>query len=69
NGGRLRLLVRDNGHGHDAPGRLGIGLRSMHERARTLNGRLVARGRAGYGWVVYLDIPIRESCSNEDPSR
>ena len=69
NGGRLRLLVRDNGHGHGAPGRPGIGLRSMHERARALDGRLIACRRVGYGWVVYLDIPIRESCSNEDPSR
>ncbi|HAQ86658.1 MAG TPA: sensor histidine kinase, partial [Pseudomonas sp.] len=65
----LRLLVRDNGHGHGAPGRPGIGLRSMHERARALDGRLIACRRVGYGWVVYLDIPIRESCSNEDPSR
>ena len=69
NSGRLRLLVRDNGSGSCASGRPGIGLRSMHERARALDGRLITSGRAGQGWVVYLDIPIRESCSNEDPSR
>ncbi|MCP9337564.1 sensor histidine kinase [Stutzerimonas xanthomarina] len=67
--GRLKLLVRDNGSSSSASGRPGIGLRSMHERARALEGRLIASGRSGQGWVVYLDIPIRESCSNEDPSR
>lgn len=60
-GERLRLLVRNNGDGHGEIRRSGIGLRSMQERARSLGGSLIASGRRGGGWTVYLDIPIKEA--------
>lgn len=69
NGNRLRLLVRDNGAGSKAVGRPGIGLRSMQERARALNGRLITTGRSGHGWVVYLDMSLKETLANEHTSR
>lgn len=53
----LRLLLSDNGQGLP-PTRAGVGLRSMHERARCLNARLRLRHRAGCGWSVFLNLPI-----------
>lgn len=68
-GRRLRLLIRDNGVGHRRAQRPGIGLRSMQERARALEGSLVAaRCRSG-GWLVYLDIPNPEATPNEHSAR
>lgn len=58
-GGRLRLLVRDNGCGQPAQ-HSGVGLRSMYERARCLGGRLRVLNRRGAGWALYLNIPLRE---------
>lgn len=52
----LRLLLSDNGHGQP-PTRAGVGLRSMHERARCLNARLRLRHRAGRGWSLFLNLP------------
>ncbi len=60
-GQRLRLLIRDNGGGHHGARRPGIGLRSMQERARALDGSLIATGGRRNGWIVYLDIPFKES--------
>lgn len=57
----LRLLISDNGAGQPGAQRPGIGLRSMQERARALGGALVASNRRVKGWVVYLDVPSRES--------
>ena len=65
-GRRLKLLIRDNGNGHQGARRPGIGLRSMQERARALEGTLIATHCRSTGWVVYLDIPYKESASNED---
>src|SRR5690606_17691786 len=56
---RLRLLLRDDGHGRPAQ-RRGVGLRSMHERARCLGGQLQLRPRAGRGWTLLLDLPLTE---------
>ncbi|MFC3607385.1 histidine kinase [Stutzerimonas tarimensis] len=56
----LRLLLKDNGHGQP-PGRPGIGLRSMAERASCLGGELRFRQRPGSGWSLYLSLPSLES--------
>ena len=64
-GERLRLLVRDNGCGADEARPLGIGLRSMRERARCLGGHLSLASRAGAGWAIVLDIPL-EALAHED---
>ncbi|MGV8842428.1 MAG: histidine kinase [Pseudomonas sp.] len=60
-GGRLRLLVRDNGCGAQLPQRPGIGLRSIHERARCLGGTLQVRSQPGAGWALSLSIPLLET--------
>lgn len=59
-GGRLRLLVRDNGCGAQLPQRPGIGLRSIGERARSLGGALRLLSRPGAGWALCLSIPLEE---------
>jgi two-component system sensor histidine kinase UhpB len=56
---RLRLLLRDDGHGRPARHR-GVGLRSMHERARCLGGHLQLLPREGRGWTLLLDLPLPE---------
>ncbi len=68
-GRRLRLLIRDNGVGHRRARRPGIGLRSMRERARALEGSLVAAHCKSGGWIVYLDIPYPEATPNEHTAR
>jgi two-component system sensor histidine kinase UhpB len=60
-GGRLCLLVADDGEGAAQPPRPGIGLRSMLERARCLGGELRLRTRPGCGWLLRLSIPLDEA--------
>lgn len=57
-GGRLHLLVRDNGCGAQLPQRAGIGLRSISERARSLGGVVHWRSRPGRGWLLRLRVPL-----------
>lgn len=59
NSQRLRLLLRDNGHGRMAR-RRGLGLHSMQERARSLGARLQLLPREGRGWALLLDLPLTE---------
>ena len=60
-GGRLRLLVRDNGRGAQQPPRPGVGLYSMQERARSLGGELRVFSRPGAGWALALNMPLEVS--------
>lgn len=65
--GTARLEVADDGAGfdagatasgqRDAPG--GYGLRSMHERAELVGGRLRIRSRPGAGTTVTVTVPLR----------
>lgn len=56
--GGIRLIVRDNGDGFDPDvGQPGLGLASMRERARLLNGTLTVASRLGRGTVVQVDLP------------
>ncbi|MDO7896983.1 HAMP domain-containing sensor histidine kinase [Pseudomonas citrulli] len=57
-GGRLRLLVRDNGRGATQPARAGVGLHSMLERARSLGGELRIISQPGDGWALALNMPL-----------
>ncbi|MBE7927757.1 HAMP domain-containing sensor histidine kinase [Pseudomonas saudiphocaensis] len=65
-GERLRLLVRDNGCGAGESRPLGIGLRSMRERAHCLGGHLILASRSGGGWAVLLDFPLMEAMAHEN---
>lgn len=56
--GRLYLWVRDDGRGCHSPPRAGIGMRSMHERARCLGGELHVRSRPGGGLALRLWMPL-----------
>jgi len=60
-GGRLRLLVRDNGRGAQQPPQPGVGLYSMQERARSLGGELRILSRPGAGWALALNMPLEVS--------
>ncbi|MGH9237871.1 MAG: sensor histidine kinase [Vicinamibacterales bacterium] len=56
----VALVVRDNGIG--LPADLGpdqaLGLLGMRERARSIGGQLVIRGKPGRGTVVALRVPV-----------
>ena len=59
--GSLTLTVADDGAGfaHSAvAGRGGLGLVSMEERARLVNGKLSITGRPGHGTRIVLSIPL-----------
>ncbi|WP_298188351.1 HAMP domain-containing sensor histidine kinase [uncultured Pseudomonas sp.] len=60
-GQRLRLFIRDNGCGAQLPQRPGIGLRSIHERARSLGGVLRVHSRPQAGWALCLSLVLPES--------
>jgi signal transduction histidine kinase len=59
----LVLRVRDRGVGFDvaAPGKLGLGLESMRERARLVRARLTIASRPGEGMKVTLRVPLDRS--------
>lgn len=58
--GALRLTIRDNGPGFNTvQARLsgGLGLLSMHERARLVNGSVTFNSKPGEGTVVTVSVP------------
>jgi signal transduction histidine kinase len=59
----LVLRVRDRGVGFDlaARGKMGLGLQSMRERARLVQGRLSVKSRRGEGTDVTLRVPLPTS--------
>ncbi|HZX19264.1 MAG TPA: histidine kinase [Pseudomonas sp.] len=59
-GQRLRLFIRDNGRGAQLPQRPGIGLRSIHERARSLGAVLRVHSRPHAGWALCLTLALPE---------
>ena len=60
--GQLHLLVRDTGTGFDVAGartRRGLGLLSMEERIRLVNGELAIESRPGRGTSIHARVQIR----------
>jgi signal transduction histidine kinase len=76
---RVRVTVRDDGHGFDAPTRMDdlvslgkLGLIGMHERVRTLGGTLAVQSAPGEGTTVAVDVPlqvIHDVGGDVDPAR
>jgi PAS domain S-box-containing protein len=59
--GILRLLIKDNGIGFDPASNAknaGLGIASMTERARLLQGDLSVESRPGKGTVIKLEVPL-----------
>jgi two-component system sensor histidine kinase UhpB len=58
----LRLFIRDDGTGFNVGSRgNGLGLASIAERVRMLNGVLRIEARAGGGTAVHIELPVIES--------
>jgi len=61
----LRFVVEDDGigfqYGHDShrhEGRMGMGLLSMRERARSMKGTLTVDSSTGHGTLISVEIPL-----------
>jgi signal transduction histidine kinase len=54
----LTITVEDNGVGFEQPSHLhkGIGLKSLEERIRSLNGQLTITAIPGHGTTVYIEF-------------
>ncbi len=65
-GGRIRLMVHDNGVGFDTRTKLGhdggmhFGLLAMRERAAMLHGSLTIASVRGQGTTLVADVPLEE---------
>jgi ligand-binding sensor domain-containing protein/signal transduction histidine kinase len=56
---KVDLSIQDNGHGFDKKTRMnGIGLQSMEERARMIDGRLTITTAPGQGTAIHLTVPL-----------
>jgi signal transduction histidine kinase len=65
-GGRLQMIIADDGQGFDPtappePGRKSFGLASMRERVESLGGQLNIDSRPGSGTRVVVAIPLKAS--------
>lgn len=71
-GDDLRLVIADNGRGFEmekvgpSPGRSGLGLVSMWERAEIVGGRLTITSKPGSGTTVAVKLPI--DAADRDPA-
>jgi signal transduction histidine kinase len=60
-GGTMQLLVTDNGAGFSGEpwrSRVGLGLVSMKERVRLVNGTFTITSRAGQGTEIIASVPL-----------
>ncbi|HET9200549.1 MAG TPA: GAF domain-containing sensor histidine kinase [Dehalococcoidia bacterium] len=71
-GGRLEITVSDDGAGFDVRSAtirsFSLGLTSMEERAKALDGRLTVESRRGQGTTVVLSMPIPSRQRGEVPA-
>ncbi|HXF68773.1 MAG TPA: ATP-binding protein [Thermoflexus sp.] len=58
--GRLRIGVCDDGIGMSPDHPIGMGLRTMQERARLLGGVLRIESQPGHGTSVWLEVPVEQ---------
>jgi signal transduction histidine kinase len=59
-GEALTLVVKDFGSGFDPKDRTGLGLVSMQERARAVNGQFEITSQMGQGTTVMVTVPLPE---------
>ncbi|MCL4302878.1 MAG: sensor histidine kinase [Anaerolineae bacterium] len=57
---RLRLEIKDNGHGLPEDYVVGYGLRNMQDRARILGGDMSLESRPGQGTIITIEVPWNE---------
>jgi PAS domain S-box-containing protein len=61
-GRKVRLVIQDFGAGFEpqqVSGKGGLGLASIRERARFLQGQCSIKSRPGHGTVIQVDVPLR----------
>ncbi|BAD40007.1 sensor histidine kinase [Symbiobacterium thermophilum] len=58
---RVRLTLRDDGHGR--PGRPGRGITGMQERAAAFGGTVTVHGQPGRGTTVTAELPLRAAAA------
>ena len=63
-GGRVRLIVRDDGSGFDAQGVRGLGLLGMEERVRRAGGNFDLETQAGHGTQIRVTLPLLANSTN-----
>jgi signal transduction histidine kinase len=56
--GRVRVTVRDDGHGFDPQRAKGMGLLGMQERVARLGGSFAIESRAGEGTSLLITLPL-----------
>jgi signal transduction histidine kinase len=66
-GQSLHLTVKDSGIGFDPDERRGLGLVSMEERVRAVNGNLSVRSKPGDGTHVEVHIPVPAEEAGSNP--
>lgn len=64
---QLGITIEDNGRGFNSKERIGIGLRSMRERAERLGGAFAVTSSEGQGTRIVASLPIRSTFPDEEP--
>ena len=64
-GGRLSLLVADNGIGYQAAMNHGQGHLGMQERFRMLDGQVRIRSACGVGFVIAASVSTQKVLSDD----
>jgi signal transduction histidine kinase len=67
--GMIHLLIKDNGRGFDpvqVTGRPGLGLISMRERMRLVQGEVIVRSQPGEGTIIEIVAPLKAATQGLD---
>ena len=65
----VHLLIEDNGRGFDpaqVPDEIGLGLISMRERARLIQGEIIVKSQPGQGTTIEIKAPLKEGAEGFD---
>lgn len=67
-GGRLRILVKDDGKGFEPEVIRGIGILGMQERITQFGGVLRINSTPGKGTVLTVDVPLEQQHTADEPN-